>query len=62
MENLNEHEILTEAAKPLVEYLQKYHTPHTIVIVDVNSAEVLSGEIITTVNIEPPMRPNRKDN
>lgn len=49
---MNEHEILAEAAKPLVEYIKKYHDPHTVIIVDVNSAEVLSGEICVTINLE----------
>lgn len=31
------------ACEPLMEYLTKYHNPHTRVIIDCNSAELLSG-------------------
>ncbi|MFA6132516.1 MAG: hypothetical protein WC869_00715 [Phycisphaerae bacterium] len=32
-----------KAAKPLIAYLNKYHHPHTKVIVDPTSAEILEG-------------------
>jgi len=46
----NEHQLLYDAVKPLMEYLAKYHDPHTTVIVDINSAEVLSGDL--SINLE----------
>lgn len=33
------------AVQPLVDYLRENHDPHTRVIVDSSSAELLSGEI-----------------
>lgn len=48
----NQHQILYDAVKPLMEYLQKYHDPHTIVIVDINNAEVLSGELVINKEID----------
>lgn len=32
-----------EAVKPLMKYLSENHHPHTVVIVDVNSAEIFEG-------------------
>jgi hypothetical protein len=32
-----------EAIKPLLEYLNKYHNPHTTVIVTNTGAEILTG-------------------
>ena len=34
-----------EAAKPLIKYLNDYHDPHTKVIVETDSAEIVSGEM-----------------
>ena len=48
----NEHQLLYDAVKPLMEYLAKYHDPHTTVIVDINSAEVLSGEMSIDLDID----------
>ena len=48
----NEHQLLYDAVKPLMEYLAKYHDPHTIVIVDISSAEVLSGQLIINKDID----------
>lgn len=48
----NEHQLLYDAVKPLMEYLAKYHDPQTIVIVDINSAEVLSGELTINKQID----------
>lgn len=34
-----------EAAKPLIQYLNDYHDPHTKVIVETDRAEIVSGEM-----------------
>lgn len=41
--DMNDFELLLEAAKPLMEYLKKNHEVHTKVIVTRNAAEVFVG-------------------
>lgn len=42
---------LKEAAKPLVDYLYKYGTPHDTVIVRMDSVEHLSGETGSPIEV-----------
>jgi hypothetical protein len=35
---------LSALALPLIEFIKKYFNPHTKIIVDINSAEVVTGE------------------
>lgn len=42
---------LKEAAKPLVDYLYKYGTPHDAVIVKMDSVEHLSGEAASPIEV-----------
>lgn len=37
-------EELKKAAKPLVDYLYKYGSPHSKIIVEMDSAEMVSGD------------------
>jgi len=48
----NRHQEFYEAVQPLFEYIKKYHDPHTRVIVDINSAEVLSGELSIDIDVD----------
>ncbi len=42
---------LKEAAKPLVDYLYKYGTPHDAIIVKMDSVEHLSGETASPIEV-----------
>ena len=37
---------LREASRPLIEYIRRNWNPHTKVIVDIDSAEVVTGELV----------------
>lgn len=42
---------LRKASRPLIEYIRKHWNPHTKVIVDVVTAEVVTGELVTSFDI-----------
>lgn len=44
-------EELRKAARPLIEYIRRNWNPHTKVIVDVDTAEVVTGELVTKFGI-----------
>ena len=42
---------LRKASRPLIEYIRKHWNPHTKVIVDVDTAEVVTGELVEKFEI-----------
>ena len=44
-------EELRQASRPLIEYIRRNWNPHTKVIVDVVTAEVVTGELVTSFDI-----------
>ncbi|MEG1882298.1 MAG: hypothetical protein RR224_01085 [Clostridia bacterium] len=46
--SVEKHSKLREAAKPLVDYLQAYYHPHTKIIVEFGSVEIVEGVMAET--------------
>lgn len=44
-------EELRKASRPLIEYIRRNWNPHTKVIVDIDSAEVVTGEMVEKFNL-----------
>lgn len=58
MDNSSENTVLVdrdeefrEAARPLIEYIRRNWNPHTKVIVDIDTAEVVTGELVEKFEI-----------
>ena len=45
----DKHKELEQLATPLIEWLNKNYNPHCKIIIDTNSIEVVSGELVVSI-------------